>query len=128
MWETVPIEATMIHADGIAIDAYELLKTERQVCVYCSVWNIGYYGVEELPVGLSDTSKPSTKDDGVFLTMPYVEGKPGIQLERIPPYAVQYNPGYDSSVILCIIPLPLFHAVKAAYHLTGCRTAMRMGS
>jgi Glycosyl hydrolases family 2, sugar binding domain/Glycosyl hydrolases family 2/Glycosyl hydrolases family 2, TIM barrel domain len=103
------------HADGIAIDAYELLKTERQVCVYCSIWNIGYYGVEELPVGLSDISKTPTRDDGVFLTTPYVEGKPGIQLERIPPYAVQYNPGYDPRYPL-YKPQPLFYAAKAAYH------------
>ncbi len=104
-------------SDAVAIDAYELLKIQRKVGVFCSVWNVGYYGVEELPLGMVDTSKPPTKNDGVFLTMPYTEGKPGIQLERIPPYATQYNPGYDPRYPL-FKPLPLFRAVKAAYNLT----------
>ena len=103
------------HSDAIAIDTYELLKVERQLCTYCSVWNLGYYAVEELPFGLSDLSKAPTKDQGVFFTAEYVEGKPGSQIERIPPYGNHYNPGYDSSMPL-YKPLPMFHAIKAAYH------------
>ena len=103
------------HSDAVAIDTYELLKVERQLCTYCSVWNLGYYAVEELPFGLSDLSKAPTKDQGVFFTAEYVEGKPGSQIERIPPYGNHYNPGYDSSMPL-YKPLPMFHAIKAVYH------------
>jgi hypothetical protein len=103
------------YSDAVAIDACELLKVERKVAAYCSIWNVGYYGVEELPLGMSDLSKPPGKNDGVFLTAEYAEGKPGIQPERIPPYAAQYNPGYDKRFPL-YKPLPLFYAVKAAYH------------
>jgi beta-galactosidase len=103
------------HSDAIAIDAYELLKVERQICTYCSVWNLGYYAVEELPLGISDISKSPTKDEGVFFTGKYVEGKPGSQIERIPPYASQYNPGYDPNMPL-YKPQPLYYAIKAAYH------------
>ncbi|HVE16598.1 MAG TPA: hypothetical protein VNB29_07665, partial [Chthoniobacterales bacterium] len=105
------------HSDAIAIDAFELLKVQRGFSVYCSIWNAGYYGVEPLPLGQADTSKPPTKEDGVFLTASYVEGKPGAQPERIPPYLTQYNPGYDPSLPL-YKPLPLYYAVKAAYQPT----------
>jgi beta-galactosidase len=102
------------HSDGIAVDVYELLKTQRGISAYCSVWNLGYYGVEVLPTGMSDLSKAPTKKDGVFLTAEYTEGKPGVQPERIPPYSTQYNPGYDPKTPL-YKPLPLYYAVKAAY-------------
>lgn len=102
-------------SDAVAIDAYELLKVQRHVGVYCSIWNAGYYGVEELPLGMADTSKAAAKNDGVFITAPYIEGQPGMQLERIPPYRAQYNPGYDARYPL-YQPLPLLRAVQAAYH------------
>ena len=103
------------YSDAAAIDAYELLKVQRQVCTFCSVWNLGYYAVEDLPMGMSDISKSPTKDEGVFFTAKYVEGKPGSQIERIPPYAAQYNPGYDPTMPL-YSPQPLYYAIKAAYH------------
>jgi beta-galactosidase len=103
------------HSDAIAIDAYELLKVQRQICTYCSVWNLGYYAVEELPMGMSDLSKLPVKDEGVFFTANYVEGKPGTQIERIPPYSTKYNPGYDPGMPL-YKPLPMYYAIKAAYN------------
>jgi len=102
-------------SDACAIDAYELLKVQRQICTFCSVWNLGYYAVEELPLGMSDLSKLPTKDEGVFFTTKYAEGKPGSQIERIPPYATQYNPGYDPGMPL-YRPQPMYYAIKAAYH------------
>jgi hypothetical protein len=103
------------HSDAVAIDTYELLKVQRQLCTYCSVWNLGYYAVEELPFGLSDLSKAPTKDQGIFFTAEYIEGKPGSQIERIPPYGNHYNPGYDPGMPL-YKPLPMYYAIKAAYH------------
>ncbi|HTH83495.1 MAG TPA: glycoside hydrolase family 2 TIM barrel-domain containing protein [Mucilaginibacter sp.] len=102
-------------ADAEAIDAFDLLKAQRPVAAYCSVWNLGYYGVELLPLGLTDLTKAPEKEDGVYLTAPYEEGKPGIQPEKINAYATHYNPGYDNRYPL-YKPLPLFYAVKAAYH------------
>jgi hypothetical protein len=102
------------HSDAIAIDAYELLHAEKGVSAYVSTWNIGFYGVENLPFGMPDTHHIPTKNDGIFLTAPYVEGKPGIQPERIPPYSTQYNPGYQAGMPL-YIPLPLYYAAKDVY-------------
>jgi hypothetical protein len=102
------------HSEAIAIDTYELLKVERAVCTYCSVWNVGFYGVEVLPLGKSDLSTPPAPGEGIFLTAEYQDGKPGMQPERIPPYATQYNPGYDPHFPL-YKPLQLYYAVKAAY-------------
>jgi hypothetical protein len=101
-------------ADAIAIDAYELLKAQRPVAAFCSVWNLSYYGVQLLPLGVDPRSIPTT-DDGVYLTAPYEEGKPGMQPEKIPAYATHYNPGYDPRYPL-YKPDPLFYAIKAAYH------------
>jgi beta-galactosidase len=125
-WNTTPRQSSRFvgdrayrsykdHSDAIAVDGYELLKVQRDVCTYCSVWNLGFYAVEILPLGMADITKTPSKEEGVFLTTKYVEGKPGVQLERIPPYSTQYNPGYDPNLPL-YTPLPLYHAVKAAYH------------
>ncbi len=102
-------------ADAVAIDAFELLKAQRPVAAFCSVWNVSFYGVELLPLGLTDLSKAPSRDDGVYFTAPYEEGKPGIQPERIPAYGTHYNPGYDPNYPL-YKPEALYYAVKAAFH------------
>jgi hypothetical protein len=101
-------------SDGVAVEIYEFLRAQREICTYCSIWNIGFYGVEQLPLGKSDLSKPATRDEGIFLTAEYKEGKPGVQPERIPPYSTQYNPGYDPGLPL-YRPLSSFFAAKAGY-------------
>lgn len=104
------------HQDAIAIDAYELLTVQRKVGVFCSIWNLGFYGVEKLPLGLSGNSEGPENSGGVYFTRPYKEGKPGIQIEYIPPNTTKYNPGYDSELPM-YKKLPLFYAVKAAFNL-----------
>jgi len=96
----------MDHQDAIAIDAYELLTVQREVGIFCSIWNLGYYGVKKLPLG---------GGEGIRLMAPFKEGKPGMQVGFLPSRSTQYNPGYDPELPL-YQPLPLFHAVKAAYH------------
>jgi beta-galactosidase len=65
--------------------------------------NLGYHDYSRLP-------EPT---DGIFAGMPYQEGKPGYQLERIPPYVSTFNPGLDPELPL-YKPLPMFEALQAA--------------
>ena len=101
--------------DGVAVDAYNLIANGQRPsgAAYCSIFNVVYYGLQPLPLGLGDQSRSSTLADGVFFG-DYVEGKPGMQPERLGPYCTPLNPGYDPKLPL-YIPWPLFDAVKAAY-------------
>jgi len=72
-----------------------------------------WYGLEHLNLGYSDFSRMPTEQDGVLFAQPYIEGKPGMQPERIPPYVMTFNPGWDPSLPL-YKALPMFHAMKAA--------------
>jgi beta-galactosidase len=65
--------------------------------------NLGYHDYSRLP----------DENDGIFAGLPYVEGKPGYQLERIPPYVSTFNPGLDPDLPL-YKPLPMFEAMKSA--------------
>ena len=100
--------------DAVAIDSYELIaKGQRPRSSYCSTFNLAWYGNEVLPLGMKDISKKPRPTDGIFFKG-YVEGKPGVQPERLGPYTTTFNPGYDPSLPL-YKPWPLFYAVKAAY-------------
>jgi beta-galactosidase len=81
--------------EGIAVETYKHLVNQRKYKAgYRSVFNLVWYGLQPLPLGLADTTKPPTLDDGVFFP-PYVEDKPGVQPERLGPYCTTLNPGYD---------------------------------
>ena len=100
--------------EGLAIEAYELIEGQRAVnASYCSVFNLVWYGLQPLALGLSDTSRPYTIDDGIFFG-PYREGQPGVQPERLGPYCSTLNPGYDPKLPL-YRTWPLADAIKAAY-------------
>jgi len=99
--------------EGIAIEAYGQIKAQREVgASYASVFNLVWYGLEPLALGQSDTSRSYTAQDGIFFSK-FVEGKPGVQPERLGPYCTTLNPGYDPSLPL-YKPWPLFDAIKAA--------------
>ncbi len=51
--------------------------------------------------------------EAVFFTASYIEGKPGVQPERLGPYSTTFNPGYDPSLPL-YKPWPMFEAIKQA--------------
>lgn len=105
--------------DALGIECYNLLRTlrEQQADIYSTV-NLVWHGIKPLPVGLSDPSKKQIPlSDGVFFG-PYEEGKPGIQPERIAPFAITVNPGYDLSLPL-YDPNPLYLAMQAAMHPDG---------
>ena len=53
--------------EGVAVQAYELISTERQQKTdYASVFNLVWYGLQPLELGLSDTARPYKLTDGVF--------------------------------------------------------------
>jgi hypothetical protein len=99
--------------EGIAIDAYEDLLLQKELHAnYRSVFNLVWYGLQPLPLGMPDTSHPPTLADGIFFPS-YIEGKPGVQPERLGPYSTTLNPGYDPSLPL-YKTWPLFDAIKDA--------------
>jgi hypothetical protein len=99
--------------EGIAKQSYEQLMLQRQYNGdYRSVFNLVWYGLQPLPLGLPDETKVPTLDDGIFFP-PLVEGQPGVQPERLGPYCTTLNPGYDPSLPL-YKPWPMFTAIKDA--------------
>jgi len=107
--------------EALAIEAKKLLNLQKKYgASYLSVFNIVWYGLQPLELGLKDTTKPAGADDGIFFG-PYKEGKPGVQPERLGPYTTTLNPGYDTSLPL-YKPWPLFYAVRDAFSGTKVDT------
>lgn len=99
--------------EGIAVEAYGLIADQRRHGAdYASVFNLAWYGLAPLEIGLADTTRPYALTDGVFFG-PYLENAPGVQPERLGPYCSTFNPGYDPRLPL-YRPWPLFDAVRAA--------------
>ncbi len=104
--------------DGLAIEAYTILKELREHGAICNVVNIAWHGLKPLPLGLADVRKKQLDlSDGIRFK-PYEEGKPGIQPERLGPFSTVFNPGYDASLPL-FEPLPEYLAIKAALDPRG---------
>lgn len=99
--------------EGVAISSYQSLIQQREKeAVYRSVFNMVWYGLKPLPLGLKDTTRPPTLEDGVHFTY-FKEGVPGVQPERLGPYCTTLNPGYDPSLPL-YQTWPLFDAIRDA--------------
>lgn len=100
--------------EGLAGEAFDLISKQRNHdASYASVFNLAWYGLKPLELGLSDVTKAPTLADGIFF-QEYKEGQPGYQPERLGPYSSTFNPGYDPTLPL-YKTWPLFDAVKAAY-------------
>ncbi|WP_321335450.1 sugar-binding domain-containing protein [uncultured Bacteroides sp.] len=98
--------------EAIALESYDLIKTQRENnASYSSIFNLVWYGLQPLPLGLSDTSRKSGLEDGVFFD--FKESAHGMQPERLGPYTTTLNPGYDASLPL-YRTWPLFDAVRCA--------------
>jgi len=107
--------------EALAIEAKELLNLQKKYgASYLSVFNIVWYGLKPLELGLKDTTKPPGADDGIFFE-PYQEGKPGVQPERLGPYTTTLNPGYDPSLPM-YEPWPMFYAVRDAFSSNNADT------
>lgn len=106
-------ESFLGRMEGVAASSYKSLIDQRsENAVYRSVFNMVWYGLQPLPIGLKNTANPPTLDDGVYFTS-FIEGKPGVQPERLGPYCTTLNPGYDPSLPL-YKTWPLFDAIKDA--------------
>lgn len=99
--------------EGVAKVSYDSLMDQRKYnAAYRSVFNLVWYALKPLPLGLSETTRPPQLTDGIFFP-PFVEGKPGIQPERLGPYCTTLNPGYDPHLPL-YQTWPLFDAIQDA--------------
>ena len=106
--------------EGVGIEVYELL-TQRHVpssAFYISPYSVTWYGLKHLPLGHPNTERPQTLTDGVLFTAAYQEGKAGMQPERIAPYSMTLNPGYDPAFPL-YQPTPFFESLQAAFAPDG---------
>jgi Beta-galactosidase/beta-glucuronidase len=100
--------------EGVAEEALQLLNLQKKYkASFMSVFNLVWYGLQPLALGLHDTSKAPQAGDGIFFG-PFREGKPGVQPERLGPYTTTLNPGYDARLPL-YRTWPLFDAVKASF-------------
>ncbi|HEX4084482.1 MAG TPA: glycoside hydrolase family 2 TIM barrel-domain containing protein [Chthoniobacteraceae bacterium] len=99
--------------EGVAASSYANLMLQRKYdAVYRSVFNLVWYGLKPLPLGLADTSKAPTLDDGIYFTS-FHEGQPGVQPERLGPYCTTLNPGYSAALPL-FQTWPLYEAIRDA--------------
>jgi len=107
-------ESQLGRMEGLAGEAFDLITQQRNhKASYTSVFNLAWYGLKPLELGLEDVTRASKTTDGIFFNE-YEEGKPGYQPERLGPYTSTFNPGYDPNLPL-YKTWPLFDAVKAAY-------------
>ena len=105
-------ESMLGRMEGVAIESYELIKTQRELnASYSCIFNLAWYGLQPLELGLKDTTRPPVTDDGIFFG--FEEGGYGMQPERLGPYTTTLNPGYDPSLPL-YKTWPLFEAVRNA--------------
>jgi beta-galactosidase len=99
--------------EGVAASSYQSLIAQRERnAIYQSVFNMVWYGLKPLPLGMKDITHPPTLEDGVYFTH-FKEGEPGVQPERLGPYCTTLNPGYDASLPL-YRTWPLFNAIRDA--------------
>ncbi len=99
--------------EGVAISSYQSLIDQRNHhAIYRSVFNLVWYGLQPLALGMKDVTRPPALEDGVFFAPP-VDGRPGVQPQRLGPYCTTLNPGYDTSLPM-YRPWPLFEAIRDA--------------
>ena len=99
--------------EGIANECYNLIRKEREAgATFSTIFNMVWYGLQPLPFGKADITVTPDMSDGIYFPA-YVEGKPGMQPERMGPYSSTLNPGYDPALPL-YRTWPLFHALAAA--------------
>jgi beta-galactosidase len=107
-------ESQLGRMEGLAAEAFDLISRQRdRQASFTSIFNVAWYGLKPLALGLMDTGRAPGPEDGIFFG-DYQEGKPGVQPERLGPYTTTFNPGYDPSLPL-YASWPLFDAVKAAF-------------
>lgn len=110
-------------SEALAIDAYQnAVQMARPHLAWFSPSELCWFGIEHLNLGYHNNSRLPDVNDGIFPGLPYQEGKPGAQYERIPPYVTTFNPGLDPKLPL-YKPLPMFDALKAAMAKGGPKSS-----
>jgi hypothetical protein len=100
--------------EGVAIEATKLINMLKKYnASYMSIFNIVWYGIKPLELGLPDTTRAPKPSDGIFFGK-YKQDYPGVQPERLGPYTTTLNPGYDPALPL-YKTWPLFDAIKACF-------------
>ena len=108
--------------EALATDLYQMVvKCALPELTALSPSELVWFGLEQLPFGYRTDARPPGKQDGVFFPL-YVEDVPGVQIERLPPYVMTLNPGFDPALPL-YKPLAMFHAIKAALDPRGSRAS-----
>jgi beta-galactosidase len=104
--------------EALAIDVYQnIVQMARPRLSYYSASELAWFGLEHLPLGYHDRSRLPSRHDGIVFG-PFVEGVPGVQPERIPPYCSTFNPGFDPGLPL-YRPMAMFTAMQAALAKDG---------
>ena len=99
--------------EGVAASSHgSLVAQQERNAIYQSVFNLVWYGLRPLPLGLRDTTRPPGLADGVYFTH-FKDGEPGVQPERLGPYCTTLNPGYDAA-LPAYRTWPLFDAIRDA--------------
>jgi len=99
---------------GVADEALKLANAQKRYhAIYRSIFNLVWYGLKPLELGLADTTRAPMPCDGIFFPA-FKEGQPGVQPERLGPYTTTLNPGYDPNLPL-YRPWPLFTTLAASY-------------
>ena len=106
-------ESFLGRMEGVAISSYQTLIAERERHAnYQSVFNLAWYGLQPLSLGLRDTTRAPQISDGVYFNS-FKEGAEGVQPERLGPYTTTFNPGYDPAIPF-YKSWPLFEAIRDA--------------
>lgn len=100
--------------EGVADEATKLINMlKKYQASYMSVFNLVWYGLKPLELGLRDTTRAPKRTDGIFFGK-YREGEAGVQPERLGPYTTTLNPGYDLALPL-YKSWPLLTAVSSSF-------------
>ncbi len=115
-------ESSLGRMEGVAAEAVELLNIQKKYKAnYMSVFNVAWYGLKPLELGLRDTTRAPKMTDGIFFKA-YQTGKPGMQPGRLGPYTTTLNPGYDPTLPM-FKTWALYDVVKASFSSDGSVTS-----
>ncbi|MDR2463309.1 MAG: hypothetical protein LBD30_05980 [Verrucomicrobiales bacterium] len=103
--------------EALAADLYIMARKIVPELNFFSASELIWFGLEQLPLGYYTDERPPGLADGVFFP-DYADGQPGMQVERIPPYVMTLNAGFDPS-LPAYKPLAMFEAMKAAFDPRG---------
>jgi len=107
-------ESQLGRMEGLAAEAFDLIRRQRHFkAAYTCVFNLIWYGLKPLALGLVDKRQAPKYENGIFFG-DFEEGRPGCQPERLGPYCTTINPGYVPNAPL-YETWPLIEAVRDAY-------------